>query len=278
MLARLISKVNLTRLGQIANLASQLGFKSSEINALREYPRYADLTVTTESHRPFLIINASGEERYRCDISRVEDYKANRWYIFAYHLHEDTHEQGERVTFFFRFRSMYVKFFGMPYSESTGNGGAANHNYQQPGNAVEEPSRSLASDIGELDLPESRQMRDLEAIIFDEGLNEIEAGETASFEQQSESLSEEQERQMKQVIQYLSRKSSLLQEITQDQQQLRITLASSASALQGQEHQQEQLRNTLALSASALQEQEHQQEQLRNTLALSASALQEQEH
>ncbi len=269
LLARPTPKVNTTRLGQMADLASRLGFGSSEINALREYPRSADSAVATWSHRPFLVTDGPGEaERSRCGIPRVEDYEANGQYMFIQHLQDNTHEQGERITCFFRFRSMYVKFFGMPYSESTDNGGVANVDLQQPGNAVEEPSRSLASSTSELRLPESHSMRDLDPIIVDEGSNEI--GETASFEHQSGVLSEEQKHQMEQVIQYLQHESNLLQEILQDQQQLRNTLASSANALQEQEHQQEQTRRRLTQEENAFKTQEQELELYRQRVDFTA--------
>ena len=127
LLARPTPPVDTARLREMADLATRLGFQSSEISALREYPKSANSAVTTESHSPFLVTDGPGEaERCRCGIRRTQDYEENRQYMFIRHLHDNRYEQGEGITCFFRFRSMYWKFFGVPYSEPSDNMGVVN--------------------------------------------------------------------------------------------------------------------------------------------------------
>ena len=86
----------------MADLARRLGFKFSEINALREYSRSLDFIAMTGSHRPFLITDGPEEaEKY---LPRIEDYEKNRAYLFIRQLHDNRHEQGEGITSFFRLR------------------------------------------------------------------------------------------------------------------------------------------------------------------------------
>lgn len=234
-----------------------MGFKFSKINALREYLRSLNFTAITESHRLILIIDDSGEvEKYRCGISRIEDYEKNGVYLFIRQLHDDRHEQGEGITSFFRLRLTYLKFFGMPYSIPSDNGDL-DVNIQQPRKAVEESSRSLTPNTNQCSkLPEHHQTR----------VNEIgEVLEIASFEPNPKPLFEaststEQAHQIEQVMQYLGREASLLQEQVQKHHQLQNELALSASALQEQGYRQEQIRRKLTQEANALKIQEQELE------------------
>lgn len=118
LLAKSTFTVNITRLRDMIDLANRLGFESFEISALREYSKFVDLTVPIENHKSFLVTEGPGEtKKYKCDTPRIEDYEENQQHLFIRHLHDDRHEQGERVTCFFRFKSMYLKFFGVPSSE-----------------------------------------------------------------------------------------------------------------------------------------------------------------
>ena len=279
LLARPTPIVNVTRLGQMADLARRLGFESPEINALREYSRPLDFTATTESHRSILITDGSGEaEKYRCGIPRIEDYEKNGAYLFIRQLHDNRHEQGEGITSFFRLRSTYLKFFGMPYSIPSDNGDL-DVNIQQPRKAVEESSRSLTPNTNQCSkLPEHHQTR----------VNEIgEVLEIASFEPNPKPLFEaststEQAHQIEQVMQYLGREASLLQEQVQKHHQLQNELALSASALQEQGYRQEQIRRKLTQEANALKIQEQELEfdrrQLNLDVNVSSKQIQQQEH
>lgn len=83
LLTRSTSIVNVTRLRQIINLARQLSFEFSKINTLRKHSRSIDFTTTTKNHRSSLVTDDSKKvKRFRCDISRIENYEENRAYLF----------------------------------------------------------------------------------------------------------------------------------------------------------------------------------------------------
>ena len=244
LLARPTPTVNATRLGQMADLAHLLGFESSEINALREHSRSVDSTATTGSHRPSLVTDGLGEaERFRCGIPRVEHYEENGAYLFIRHLHDNRHEQGEGITSFFRLRSTYSKFFSMPYSMSSENGGVLGVDIQQPRMPVEESSRSPTPGT---DQPKHHQTCVLEAVSVDEDMQYL-GGQDASLLQE----------QVQQHHNELASSASALQE------QIRRKLTQEGNALEIQEqgldlHRRQPISNANAASGQT-QQQEHAQ-------------------
>ena len=109
--------------------------------------------------------------------------------MFIPYLHDNRHEQGEGIAYFFRFRSMYLKFFGMPYSGPGDNGGV-NPDVQQPSVIVQLGTPALDT-TSSADLPECDQMHESEATITDEIMDDSgEADERASVQRRPEFLSE----------------------------------------------------------------------------------------
>lgn len=124
LLARLISIVNILSLREIANLASRLSFELIEISALRKYSKSIDFTKLSANYRSFLVTKDFKKAlKYRCDISPIKDYKENRKYIFISYLHNNRHKQNEKITYFFRFKFIYLKFFNILYLELDENEG-----------------------------------------------------------------------------------------------------------------------------------------------------------
>ena len=276
LLARPTPTVNATRLRQMAELARRLGFEPSEINALREHSGSVDFTATTGSHRPSLVTDGPGEaQRYRCGIPRIENYEENEAYLFIRHLHDNRHEQGEGITSFFRLRLTYLKFFSMPYSIASDNGGVLDVDIQQPYKPVEESSRSPTPGT---DQPEHHQTRGLEVMSVDKDSNEIgKVLEIASFEPHPRPLSEassskEQVHRVEQVKLHLGQDASLLQEQVQTHHLLQNELTSSASTLQEQGRYQGRIRRKLTQEANALKIQEQELDFHRQQLNLNANA------
>ena len=260
----------------MAELARRLGFEPSEINALREHSGSVDFTATTGSHRPSLVTDGPGEaQRYRYGIPRIENYEENEAYLFIRHLHDNRHEQGEGITSFFRLRSTYLKFFSMPYSIASDNGGVLDVDIQQPYKPVEESSWSLTPGT---DQPEHHQTRGLEVMSVDKDSNEIgKVLEIASFEPHPRPLSEasslkEQVHWVEQVKLHLGQDASLLQEQVQTHHLLQNELTSSASTLQEQGRYQGRIRRKLTKEANTLKIQEQELDFHRQQLNLNANA------
>ena len=115
LLARPIPTVDNTSLRKMADLASRLGFESSEIGASKDHPASIYSTALNENHRPFLVTEGPKEaQKYRYGILRIEDHEENRKYMFIPYLYENRDEQGEGITYFYRLRSVYLKFFDIP--------------------------------------------------------------------------------------------------------------------------------------------------------------------
>ena len=111
LLAKSRAMVDTTKLHEMADLADQLGFESSEIAALKQYLKSEESVMVTQNDRPLLITDGSGEARQeRCEMPHIQSYEENRKYLFISHLHDDKDEQAEGITFFFQLRSVYLKF------------------------------------------------------------------------------------------------------------------------------------------------------------------------
>ena len=160
LLARSTSTVNTSSLREMAELASRLGFESAEISALREHPKSADFAGLSVNHRPSLVTEGPEKApKYRCGIPPVEDYEGNRKYMSMPYLHDNRDKQGEGIAYLFRFRSMYLKFFGMPYSGPGDNGGV-HPDVQQPSVIVQLGTSALDTTLS-ANLPEYDQMHEI---------------------------------------------------------------------------------------------------------------------
>jgi len=100
---------------EMADLANYLGFKSSEITALKQFPTSADPTIVRGNERPAFVTDSPGEPRKdRCGTPHVQNYKEDRKFLYITHLLDDRDEQSEGITSYFRLRSTYLKFYGIP--------------------------------------------------------------------------------------------------------------------------------------------------------------------
>ncbi|KAL2043404.1 hypothetical protein N7G274_003710 [Stereocaulon virgatum] len=99
----------------MADLANHLGFESSEIAALKQFPKSTDSMVERASEKPALVTDGPGKIRkYRCGMPRAQSYEEDRKFLFINHLQDHRDEQSETITSYFRLRSAYLKFFGIP--------------------------------------------------------------------------------------------------------------------------------------------------------------------
>ncbi|KAL5345257.1 hypothetical protein ACLOAV_009627 [Pseudogymnoascus australis] len=110
-----------------ADLAGQLGFDSSEIVALKQYPDARAMPADYSPSRPLLVTSGPGVPKaQRCGIPRCRAYEEDRGSLFINHLHDGRQEQGEGITSFFVRRSVYFAFFGRPTNmPATGRGSAS---------------------------------------------------------------------------------------------------------------------------------------------------------
>ena len=112
-LAKPAAVVEVTKLGDLGDLAWVLGFQSSSISTLRRHPKTAALETTTPNARPLLVTAGQSLAKVdRCGLPRVQDYQENHIYFYLPHLHEIRNEQADTITPFFRLRSVYHNFFG----------------------------------------------------------------------------------------------------------------------------------------------------------------------
>ncbi|PVH67355.1 hypothetical protein DL98DRAFT_602298, partial [Cadophora sp. DSE1049] len=104
-----------------ADLASDLGFASDEITALKQLG--TDARRTYPRSRPILVTSGPGVALYvRCGKPRCRSSKADRNLLFVDHLHDTRQDQGDSITSFFVRKSVYLAFFGRPSRmESTAN-------------------------------------------------------------------------------------------------------------------------------------------------------------
>ena len=87
LLAKPRATLDTTRLREMADLASLLGFESSKITALKQFPKSADPTLVREDEKPALITDGPGEIRKdRCGIPHTQNYEEDRQFLFITHL------------------------------------------------------------------------------------------------------------------------------------------------------------------------------------------------
>ncbi len=77
----------------MADLANCLGFESSEITTLKQFPRPEDPTIVRGYERPALVTDGPGEVRKdRCGMPHVQSYEEDRKFLFITHLYNDMDE------------------------------------------------------------------------------------------------------------------------------------------------------------------------------------------
>ncbi|CZT07754.1 uncharacterized protein RCO7_10310 [Rhynchosporium graminicola] len=96
-----------------ADLASDLGFASNEIKALKQLD--TDTRRTYPRSRPILVTSGPGVAlSVRCGKPRCRSFEADRNLLFIDHLHDTRQDQGDGITSFYVRKSVYLAFFGRP--------------------------------------------------------------------------------------------------------------------------------------------------------------------
>ena len=114
LLAKLRAMLDTTRLREMVDLANHLRFESFEIIALKQFPKLVDPTIVRGNEKLALVTNGLGKIRKdRCEIPHAQNYEEDRKFLFITHLHNDRDEQFKGITFYFRLRSTYLKFYEM---------------------------------------------------------------------------------------------------------------------------------------------------------------------
>ena len=112
LLARLMVNTNETMLRDFANLANQLDFESPKIIALKQCLKSTIARARSKRSKPLLVTNGASEiKKRRCGLPRVEDYVEDGEFLFVNHLHNEEEKQGEGITSFFVWKSVYFAFF-----------------------------------------------------------------------------------------------------------------------------------------------------------------------
>jgi len=307
LLARPMAIVDTTKLREMADLANRLGFESSDIIALKQYPNSADSTAVIENNGPILVTAGPGETReQRCGMPHIQSYIDDRKFLFLTHLHDDRDEQSEGITSFFRLRSVYLNFYGMPshalrtidHSSSqqhlTPVTGEAVYQASHISSSAYSPTQSQIREPEHMDVDvKEDERKQTEDTVMHEGEGEeqrfslqvqgVLAQEIIIQEQQRQKLLfdastlKQQIQEQKDYRQNLLRDASALREQEQKQEQQRQKLLSDTSTLEKQEQEQEQYRQKLARDANAFKEQEQEQEQQRQKLLSDVSTLEKQE-
>ena len=273
LLAKPRAMLDTTRLREMADLANRLGFESSEITALKQLPKSADPTLVRGNEKPTLVTDGPGEIRKdRCGMPHAQNYEENRKFLFITHLHDNRYEQSEGITSYFRLRSTYLKFYGMPDGSN--------------------PQQNLTTATGELLPPAFRLTRSTYSLREDQarGAEHMEVdGEPTedTMMQDGEGEGEEQrppfqaegafaQEKMMQRQKLLS-EAGVLEKKEYEQERYRQKLAGDVNALVEEEQRLEQKRQKLLSDASTLEKQEQEQELHRQQLVWDAGAIREQE-
>ena len=274
LLAKPRATADTAKLREMADLAAQLGFESPEITTLKQYPKSEDSMIITGSNRPFLVTDGPGEaKKERYGMPRIQNYEEDRKYLFISHLHDDRDEQGEGITSFFRLRSIYLKFLGIPEPV---NAVGTMINLDRPEHLVSVTGSLLSS------APHSAQSIYPPQQIQMQESNQIEDKTMQDDEEQRPSLQEQDTFTQETIMQEQQQKMLMSdanalkkQELEQEQQQQRLTF--NASILEEQEQEQKQQQQRLILNANTLKNKEQEQEQQQKKLMSDADTLKKQE-
>ena len=240
LLARPTAAVDTTKLREMTDLADRLGFESFEITALRDYSK-SDLTMAAGNDIPFLVTDGPEEARRdRCGTPHIQSYEEDRRFLFMVHLRDDRNEQAEGITFFFRLRSVYLKFYGAPGS-SDAQGTTGNLDFQ----------RHLAVVAGESLPPALNQTRSVywprQAQSEGPGYMERDKEQDKSVQIEGAMVQENGEGRSQ-----LEKQAYPIQKRLTNEEQ-RQSLTSDASVLNKQAHEQDRQRQKLLFEASVLE-------------------------
>ena len=110
------SKVSLDtiRLHQMTDFVNYLRFELFKITALTQFLKLTDLIIVRENKKPVIIINSLEKIRKdRYKMSYTQNYKENHKFLFIIHLYDNRNKQFKGITFYFRLRFMYLRFYEM---------------------------------------------------------------------------------------------------------------------------------------------------------------------
>ena len=112
LLARLMINTDEMMLRDFADLTDQLDFEFLEIIALKQCSKSTIARAWFERLKSLLVANDVDEiKKWRCELSRVENYVENDEFLFVNHLHNEKKKQGEKITFFFVWKFIYFALF-----------------------------------------------------------------------------------------------------------------------------------------------------------------------
>ena len=252
LLAKPRAILDTTRLREMADLAHHLGFESSEITALKQFPKSANPPILRGNEKPALVTDGPGEIRKdRCGLPYAQNYEEDRKYLFITHLHDDRYEQSEGITSYFRLRSTYLKFYGMPDDFN--------------------PQQNLITATGDLLSPAFRLTQSA-CSPRDDPIRGVEHMEVDG-EQTEDTMMQEGEGEGEEQGPPFQAEDALTQEPTMQQQKLLF----EAAVLEKKKYEQEQYRQKLNGDANALVAEEQRLGQKRQKLVSDASALTKQE-
>ena len=103
-----------TRLRELIDLVNRLRFESFEITALKQFSKSADSTIIRENEKLTLVTDDSEKIRKdKCEILHTQNYEEDRKFLFITHLLDNKYEQFEKITFYFKLKFIYLKFYKM---------------------------------------------------------------------------------------------------------------------------------------------------------------------
>jgi len=114
LLTKLRAMLDTTRLREMVDLANYLRFESFEIIVLKQFSKLIDLTIVRENEKLAFVTNDLEKIRKnKCEILHAQNYEKDRKFLFITHLHNDKDKQFKEITFYFRLRFTYLKFYKM---------------------------------------------------------------------------------------------------------------------------------------------------------------------
>jgi len=252
LLAKPMVMLNTAKLRELIDLANRLGFEPPAIRALQQYSRSQETPEATGNNRPMLVTDGPGEtRRERCGMPHIQSYEEDRKFLFITHLHDDRNEQSEGITSFFRLRSVYMKFYGMPCDVID--------------TAIDSSSQQhLSTRINESQLSNFHpaQSISLERMNIDEEQPEVDVN-----------MFVELEREQSQMRQQIEQEANTLREQEQGQGLQRQALELDQSTLETAKQEQSQMRQQIEQEANTLRDLEQEQGRQRQALELDQSTL-----
>ena len=273
LLAKPMVMLNTAKLREMIDLANRLGFEPPAIRALQQYSRSQETPEATGNNRPMLVTDGPGEtRRERCGMPHIQSYEEDRKFLFITHLHDDRNEQSEGITSFFRLRSVYMKFYGMPCDviDTAIDSSSQQHlstriNESQLSNF--HPAQSISLERMNID----EEQPEVDVNMFVE-LEREQSQMRQQIEQEANTLREQEQGQGLQR-QALELDQSTLETAKQEQVHIRQQLERDANTLRDLEQEQGRQRQALELDQSTLETMKQEQAQFRHKLEEDVSAL-----